>query len=99
MDPNHYKPFSAVYGQQTSESYRPSMTTSSGHGIPFPPSAQTTQTVGELVRCKECEFPQVINAARKLTWQEKEQLKAALSDYWYTCGSSLQNLLLTITCA
>ena len=35
-------------------------------------------------------------AARKLSWLEKEQLKAALSDYWYTCDSSLQDLLLTI---
>ena len=35
-------------------------------------------------------------AARKFAWQEKEQLKAALSDYWYTYGSSLQNFLLAI---
>ena len=37
-----------------------------------------------------------IYAARKVSWLEKEQLKAALSDYWYTCDSSLQDLLLTI---
>ena len=97
VDPNHYKPFSAVYGiKQTNESYRPSMTTSSGHRIPFSPSAQTARTVGEFVRCKECEFPRVIYAARKLAWLEKKQLKVALSDYWYTCGSSLQDRFLTV---
>ena len=72
------------------------MTTSSGHGIPFFPSAQTAWTVGEFVSCKECEFPRVIYAARKLAWLVKEQLKTALSDYWYTCGSSLQDILLTV---
>ena len=78
VDPNHYKPFSAVYGKQTNESYRPSLTSSSGHGIPFSPSAQTARTVGEIVHCKECEFPRVIYAARKLVWLEKVQLKEAL---------------------
>ena len=38
----------------------------------------------------------MVYAARKLARLEKEQLKAALSDYWYTCGFSLQDLLLTV---
>ena len=96
VDSNHYQPFSAVYGKQTNESYRPSLTTSKGHGIPFSPSAQTARTVGEVVPCKECEFPRVIYAARKLSGLEKVQLKAVLNDHWYTCGSSLQDLLLTV---
>ena len=37
-----------------------------------------------------------VAAARKLTCVEKVQLTEALHDYWYTCGSSLQDLLLTI---
>ena len=52
--------------------------------------------VGEIIHCKECEFPQVIYAAHNLNCLEKGQLKEALSDYWYTRGSSLQDLLLTI---
>ena len=94
-DPNHYQPFSTVYG---TESHRPSLASSKAkvHGIPFSPSAQTARTVGEVVRCRECDFPRVIYAARKLSCLEKVQLKSVLSDYWYTCGSTLQDLLLTV---
>lgn len=83
VDANHYQPFSAVYGKQTTDSHCPSLTGSKNHGIPFSPSAQTTRTVGEVVLCKECNFPGVIYAACKLSVLEKVQVKAVLSDYWY----------------
>ncbi len=85
-DQDHYQPFSAVYGTETNASYRPSLASSQakGHEIPFSPSAQTARTVGEIVRCQECDFPRVIYAARKLSGLEKVQLKAVLDDYCYT---------------
>ena len=41
----HYKEFEEVYGTHATEEHRPSLVAKSkdGHGIPFPPSAQTAK--------------------------------------------------------
>lgn len=65
---------------------------STGHGIPFSPSAQTAKTVNQTVTCIDCQKPRVIYSANKLSAQESAILKRILGLYQFSCGSELQEL-------
>lgn len=96
IDGEHYCSFTDLYGQETSERDRPSLTDKShhhkSHGMPFNPNAQYARCVNEFVICSECEKPRVLYAARKLHYQDIEHLKLMLEMALYTCGCSLQDL-------
>ena len=55
-DGDKYKDFEEVYGSQTIEKHRPSLSSPGAktHGIPFPPSAQYAKNVKVVLQCGEC---------------------------------------------
>ena len=42
--------------------------------------------------CVECSTARVIYAQRKLSFQEGQRLQIILEDFYYSCGSSLQDI-------
>ena len=91
-----YKPFSEVYGTETTEKDRPSLQSSAEkrvHGIPFNPSGQFAHNVGKTIRCTECDRPRVMYAARKVHFRDQSKLEAVLDDIIYTCGMGLQECI------
>ena len=94
-DGEHYKSFDDLYSTATTERYRPSLQSDSrkGHLMPFSPCAQQARNVAECILCSECLRPRVLYAQHKLRYQELTTLKAVLQDYFYTCGSVLQDAI------
>ncbi len=89
----HYKSFSDLYGTLTTEQHRPTLknknASSSSHGIPFSPNAQTAR---ELILCSECLKPRVIYSQRKLSIFDESVLSRTIEGLFYSCGSVLQGL-------
>ena len=96
VDGEHCKAFADLYGQETSEKDRPSLTERShqckSHGMPFNPNAQYAHCVNVFIICSECDKPRVLYAAMKLHFDDVVKLKSKLEMLLYTCGCSLQEL-------
>ena len=92
-DGEHYKPFSELYGTETTGRYRPSLTTRANpdEGIPFVVSKQTALNVGQVIQCDECGKWRLVHANAKLQKTEIDLLCNVLSEISYSCGTSLQN--------
>ena len=92
-DGEHYKPFSELYGTETTERYRPSLTTRANpdKGIPFVVSKQTALNVGQVIQCDECGKWRLVHANAKLPKTEIDLLCNVLSEISYSCGTSLQD--------
>ena len=93
---NVYKPFSEVYGTETTEKDRPSLQSSAEkqcHGMPFNPSAQFARNVAKTLDCTECNRPRVMYAARKVCFEDLLKLEKLLDDVIYTCGMDLQECI------
>ena len=90
----HYLPFHEVFGQDTSEKYRPSlnMKTSIKKSLPFSGSKQHVKNVGMMLMCEECEMWRLMYRKQKLKKDERSLLEQQLDGLVYTCGSSLQDL-------
>ena len=91
-----YKPFSEVYGTETTEKDRPTLQSSAekcGHGMPFNPSGQFAHNVGKTLHCAECNRPRVMYAARKVRFQDQLKLESVLDDIIYTCEMDLQECI------
>ena len=67
---DHYKSFSDVYGQTTSEQHRPSLTRKPRQKIGFTPSQQHVRNVGTLIQCEECDKWRLMFCSHKLSRQE-----------------------------
>ena len=83
-----------MYGSQTSEKHRPSISTpgAKNHGMPFPPSAQYAKNVKVVLQCGECSKWRVLYAKRALKRHQKEELEKLLEDLEYTCGSVFEDI-------
>ena len=92
----HYKSFEELYGMKTTERHCPSVASKAtkGHGMPFSPTAQTATNVGETICCAECQKPRVSYSPHKIQYSRCELLKETLESVSYSCGTSLQELLL-----
>ena len=83
---DHYKSFSDVYGQTTSEQHRPSLTKKPRQKIGFVPSQQHVKNVSTLIQCEECDKWRLMFCSHKLSRQEIVTLTKCLDDVSYTCG-------------
>jgi hypothetical protein len=93
-DGKKYKSFEELYGQETTEEYRPSLneTKKSKNEMGFKSSAQNCKNVGTLVQCGECDKWRVIYSKSKLSSEDEEELTRFLDGIQYTCGDTLYNL-------
>ena len=89
-----YLDFEALFGTDTSEKFRQSLTQSEqkSHGMPFSPSAQFAKNVGIVVQCDECLKWQVIYIKTVLNSEQKDELVQLIETLSYTCGSRLQEI-------
>ena len=91
----HYKCFSDVYGQKTSEEYRPSLQATrknAKQSLGFTPCQQHALNVGLLVQCEECDMWRLLFSKNKLNYPEVVELGKILDDVSYTCGVSFSDL-------
>lgn len=67
-----YLDFKSLYGTDTSEIFRPSLSQSEqrGHGMPFSPSAQYAKSVGVVLQCDECQKWRVIYSKTVLSAEQ-----------------------------
>ena len=63
--------------------------------MPFNPSGQFARNVAMTLICTECNKPRVMYAARKVHWQDQNNLKQAMDGIMYTCGMDLQECIPT----
>ena len=84
-----YKDFEEVYGTQTSENHRPSLSSPGAktHGMPFSPSAQYAKNVKVVLQCGECFKWRVLYSKYSLKKDQREELEQLIEDLDYTCGS------------
>ncbi|PKC04797.1 hypothetical protein RhiirA5_421760 [Rhizophagus irregularis] len=94
LDGKKYKSFEELYGQETSEEYRPSLKDkkNSNNEMGFKPSAQCCKNVGTLIQCGECDKWRVIYSKSKLALQESEELARFLDEIQFTCGDSFYDI-------
>ncbi|CAB4484550.1 unnamed protein product [Rhizophagus irregularis] len=94
LDGKKYKSFEELYGQETSEEYRPSLKykKNSNNEMGFKPSAQCCKNVGTLIQCGECDKWRVIYSKSKLALQESEELARFLDEIQYTDGDSFYDI-------
>ena len=91
-DEGHYRTFVDIYGQCTTEEYRPSLLAAkkdSRKSIGFSPSQQHVHNVGLLVQCDKW---RVLFCRHKLNYQEVTELGKCLDDISYTCGVMFSEL-------
>ncbi|KAI8517529.1 hypothetical protein Bbelb_035460 [Branchiostoma belcheri] len=81
----HFKPFTEAYGRETTEADRPSLSRTTGHGMPFSPNAENTRGV---VTCLDCNKPRTVHSQRALTIEQRDQLEQLKEEAMYTCGVS-----------
>ena len=80
-----------VQDSDPKEQYIPSMLenpSKRNHGMPFPPTAQTTSNVEVLITCSQCRKPHLIYSKHKLSGNQITSLKRLLNDFMYVCGTS-----------
>lgn len=97
LDGKKYKSFEELYGQETTEEYRPSLKekkkSNENHSeMGFRPSAQNCKNVGILIQCGECDKWRVIYSKSKLSSQENDELTRFIDGIQYTCGDTFYNL-------
>ena len=95
----HYKPFSEVYGMQTTECHRPSLAKHPKRmkSLPFVASVQHVRNVSLVIQCEECEMWRLLYSPRKLSSISRQELTKILDDFTFTCGASLHDLELPPT--
>ena len=88
----HYKSFSDVYGQTTSEQHRPSLTKKPKQKIGFTPSQQHVKNVGTLIQCEKCDKWRLMFCSHKLSHQEVLTLTKCFNNVSYTYGVLFSDL-------
>jgi hypothetical protein len=91
----HYKSFPDLYGQATTEEFRPSLkprVASTKLVLGYIPSQQHVHNVGLLVQCEECDMWRLLFCKNKLNYQEVCELERILDDVSYTCGMLFSEL-------
>ena len=64
----HYKSFNELYGKPTTEEHLPSLIqkASSGHGMPYSPTAQTARTTEIVLHCSSCKKWRLLHSKEKV---------------------------------
>ncbi|XP_064639098.1 uncharacterized protein LOC135494758 [Lineus longissimus] len=91
-----YVPFDTLYGTETTEQHRPSLThkEKTGHGMPFDPKKQTALNVGLLIMCEECDKWRLLHKKKdRLRQNDRIKLEQCLETISYTCGSKLTEVI------
>jgi hypothetical protein len=94
-DGERYKSFTDLYGQETSEKFRPTMKDSSnagGTGMPFRPSSQFAKNVEMVVLCSQCEKPRVLYSKNVVRGAARTQLTQSLCDLEYSCEACFEDV-------
>ena len=88
-----YTPFTDLYGTETSEKHRPSLTTRAkpDKGMPFAPTKQTALNVGQVIQCDDCGKWRVLHSKYMLKGNSIDMVSDYLSHISFSCGSILQN--------
>ena len=91
---DHYLAFSEVFGKDTSDNHRPSLTAkkSRKNTLPFQASVQHVKNAMLMLQCEECEMWRLIFSKFKLDQRKKKHLQKALEQFTYTCGARLSSL-------
>src|SRR6185437_6204257 len=94
IDGKKYESFEKLYGQETTEEYRPSLKekNKSNNEMDFKSSAQNCKNVGTLIQCGECDKWRVIYSKSKLSSQDDKELTRFLDGIQYTCGDTFYDL-------
>ena len=92
-DDNNYKPFSEIFGKETTEKHRPSLKRKprQDRGLPFSPSVQHVSNTEMMLQCQECGQWRLIYAIKKLSCTQKQQLERVLDHISFSCGTQLQD--------
>src|SRR5438045_7228635 len=101
IDGKKYKSFEELYGQETTEEFRPSLkekkkSNEDHNEMGFRPSAQNCKNVGTLIQCGECDKWRVIYSKSKLSSQENDELTRFLDEIQYTCVDTFYDLASSI---
>ena len=90
----HYRNFTDLYGTDTTEQYRPSLTKNStkSHGMPFSPTAQYAKNVGTVMQCCECSKWRLLYSKSVVKRNQKTELEILLEDIHYVCGNTLTEI-------
>ena len=91
---DHYKIFSDIYGQTTTEEHCPSIKkrSSKEKSLPFHGKLQHVKNANLMLECEECGMWQLIYAKTKLTKTQSANLQAALKGTSFSCEAPLQEL-------
>ena len=92
-NPNHYKKFADLYGQDTIEEFKLSRCTSNrNHTIPFNPLKQHALNMNITLACTECGKHRVVYSQKKAGPRLCKKLKSVFSELFFTCGTKIQEL-------
>ncbi|CAG8798294.1 21582_t:CDS:2, partial [Cetraspora pellucida] len=105
---DYYMPFYEIYGKDTTEKYRPSSLQKANasklsstfitinslgiNGMGFSPQAQYAANMCILVKCIECNRPQVLYSQYHLNPDEEIFLKNFIETIDYTCGTTFYGI-------
>ena len=84
----HFLPFDEVFGQPTSEKYRPSLH-SKKKKTTFTALLQHAKNANLLLQCDECGKWRLVYSVSKLSATQRNQLMSGMS---FSCGANLQDL-------
>ena len=92
-NPEHYKPFSKVYGTEPTEEYLPSNVNNAKKvndlQQAIATSKLTAQNVRSIVKCTSCQKPRCIYVIRAFSQREMIELKQVLEKFPYVYGCLL----------
>ena len=94
---DHYAPFTNVYGTDTTENEHPSLIhRRKMKTLTYSPSEQHACNAGVLVQCDECNKWCLLFSIykRKLSVRECTQLEGIIADVSYSCGATIEDLIL-----
>lgn len=96
MEDGHYLPFAEAFEVTTSEEHRPSLNRPSKakkkRTLPFYATVQHVKNANIMVQCSECKMWRLVFSQFKLDTNQRQELQSVLSDYDYSCGTSLKDL-------
>ena len=93
----HYKPFTEIFGKETSENHRPSLQKKpkKKKTLPFHGVLQHVKNANMMLECEECGMWRLLYAKSKLSVGERTALQQVLDKWSFTCGTQLQDRNLT----
>ena len=95
---NPYVPFADVYGTDTSDNKRSSLTQRRKmKTLTYSPSEQHARNAGVLVQCDECDKWRLLFSKRKLSATERTRFQGTIEDESYSCCATIDDLILPDT--